>query len=65
MQNEPSKKLQDVHTLYFTLKCILHQLHIKIKNKKENRNIITKQTVLLSSKAVLHHTAIPLETKQG
>ena len=57
----PEKNLKDKHTLYITSQCILNYLHIKILIKNENKNITTKQTEL----AGIHHTAIPMETKQG
>ena len=57
----PEKNLKVKHTLYITSQCILNYLHIKILKKNENKNITTKQTAL----AGIHHTTIPMETKQG
>ena len=44
-------------------------LHITLitnwNKRNKNKNIRTKQTALLSAKAGIHHTAIPMERKQG
>ena len=53
------KKLQDVHYNAYYINYKLNFL------KNENKNITTKQMTLLSTKAGIHHTAIPVETKQG
>ena len=53
------KKLQDVHYNAYYINYKLNFL------KNENKNITTKQMALLSTKAGIHHTAIPVETKQG
>ena len=53
------KKLQDVHYNAYYINYKLNFL------KNENKNITTKQMALLSTKAGIHHTAIPMETKQG
>ena len=53
------KKLQDVHYNAYYINYKLNFL------KNENKTITTKQMALLSTKARIHYTAIPMETKQG
>ena len=43
----------------------MHTTLIANLKKNENKNITTKQTTLLPSKAGIDYTAILLETKQG
>ena len=59
MQNESSKNYKMFITMHITL--ITNWIFLK----NENKNITTKQMALLSTKARIHYTAIPMETKQG
>ena len=63
MQNEPLKKI--TRFTYIVYQITVHTTLIANWKKKENKNITTKKTTLLPSKAGIDYTAIPLETKQG
>ena len=63
MQNEPLKKI--TRFTYIVYQITVHTTLIANLKKNENKNITTKQTTLLPSKAGIDYTAIPLETKQG